>query len=110
MSYEHQWQEYKKRRNLFWIIWLTYLPGVLIIGYPLGKFFRSETPFIILAVVWMVFFIIAGTRFSYWKCPRCGNSYFAKWWYANQFVRKCVHCKLPKWANEDPDKPEIINQ
>jgi hypothetical protein len=32
-------------------------------------------------------------------CPRCGKWFFAKWWYHNNFARKCVHCGLPKWAD-----------
>jgi hypothetical protein len=23
------------------------------------------------------------------------------WWYHNSFARRCIHCGLPKWADED---------
>ena len=37
------------------------------------------------------------------RCPRCGNHYFFKWWHGNGFTRYCLHCGLPKYATHDSD-------
>lgn len=106
MTYEAKWRDYRKRRNLFWAIFLTYVPGVLLIGMSLEYLFqfKTETPIYFVAIAWMIAFAISGWRLTYWKCPRCGNWFFATWLYHNQFARKCVHCGLPKWAVENSGK------
>jgi hypothetical protein len=98
MTYESQWNEYRKRSRLFRIIFISYVPGVMLIGIPLGRLFNSEVPVISTALIWMSAFAVAGWRMSHWKCPRCGKNYFCKWYLQNQFARKCVHCRLEKWA------------
>jgi hypothetical protein len=99
MEYEAQWTEYRRRRRVFWLIFVTYIPGVFLIGVPLGNIFNSETPAVVTALMWMAAFAIAGWRTTYWRCPRCRKRFFATW-YVNQFARKCVHCGLKKWATE----------
>lgn len=96
--YAEQWRDYRKRRRIFLVVCITYLPGVFILAYPLIRLVGSDHPVYIIAGTWMLGFLIAGLRFSHWRCPRCGNWFFAKWWFVNQFARKCVHCQLPKWA------------
>lgn len=103
MSYESKWADYRKRRNLFGLIFITYVPCVLVIGTPLSQMLKSETPYYIVAIAWMIAFAVSGWRLSYWKCPRCGNWFFAKWLYHNQFARKCMHCGLSKWAVQNSD-------
>ena len=101
-SYRAQWLEYRRRNILFWTVWLTYIPGVLLIGVPLSRMFHSNNVVFVVAVIWMVAFVITGNYRSFWKCPRCHKPFFHKWWYHNTFARKCVHCKLPKYAGFDP--------
>ncbi|OPY67786.1 MAG: hypothetical protein A4E57_02105 [Syntrophorhabdaceae bacterium PtaU1.Bin034] len=59
-SYETEWNDLKKRWRLFWLAFLGYLPGTLIIGYPLSKLLRSETPVLVVAVTWMALFLASG--------------------------------------------------
>src|ERR1051325_3073087 len=99
--YSVQWEDYRRRRNLFWIVFLTYIPGILIIGIPLACLFHSNVVGPIVAGLWMLAFIVVSNYWGFWKCPRCGKPFFRKWWYHNSFARRCVHCKLPKWAVND---------
>jgi hypothetical protein len=69
VSYRRQWQEYKRRNRIFWSIFLTYLPGVALIGFLLSRLFGSDMVFLVLAISWMVAFLIAQTYLSNWKCP-----------------------------------------
>ena len=78
MTYDAQWREYRRRRNLFWLIWLTYIPGVLVIGLPLESLIKSEVPIYFVAFGWLIAFAVAGWRLSYWRCPHCG-----KWFLPN---------------------------
>jgi hypothetical protein len=55
----------------------------------------------ILIPIWFVASIVAAFRASWFTCPRCGQRFFATWWYHNGFARRCVHCRLRKWAKND---------
>jgi predicted RNA-binding Zn-ribbon protein involved in translation (DUF1610 family) len=65
--------------------------------------FSTFTPAFVVAIGWMVFFVVAGNLVVRFPCPRCGKWFFAKWWYRNSFARRCVHCGLPKWADPPMD-------
>lgn len=95
------WQDYRQRRLYFCLIWITYVPGVFLLGYPLYRVFDSEIPFYVVAGAWMLAFVIAGNYMLRFHCPRCHKMFFATWWYYNSFARRCVHCKLPKWSAGD---------
>src|SRR5438270_2757829 len=94
--YSIQWHEYRKRNRLFWFVFLTYIPAVLLIGLPLSWLFHSKLVAGIVAIMWAVAFMVTGNYRSYWKCPRCHKPFFQKWWYHHAFVERCVHCKLDK--------------
>src|SRR5215471_21199489 len=101
VSYTSKWEEYRKRSRLFWVVFLMYVPGVALISVPLCKAFNSSTPGFIVAGIWMAVGLILHLRTMFWRCPRCDKYFFCNWWYGNRFARKCVHCKLPKWATTD---------
>ncbi len=101
--YASEWEEYRKRRNAFLLILLTYIPGVFVIGTPLARILGSEAPMYVIAILWMIAFALAGWRLTYWKCPRCEKWFFATWWFCNQLARKCVHCGLPKWVAQNAE-------
>ena len=102
MPYEDAWRDYRRIRLIFWAVFISYVPGASFIGILLQKLFNSEIPVYFVAATWMVAFLVSGLRLTFWKCPRCGDFFFAKWWGVNQLRRKCVHCGLPKWAQADP--------
>jgi len=103
MSYESQWQEYRKRSKWFLWVFLTYVPGAATLGIITTKLLNtdSETPFIVIAIIWMVAFAVTGVRLSLWKCPRCGKWFSTKLLYHNIASKKCLHCGLPKWSNDE---------
>jgi hypothetical protein len=96
---EQQWNEYKRRRNLFLLALLGYMPVVATLGSLIARVFHTETLFPIVAFGWMGFLAISALRLNCWPCPRCGKWFAATWWYRNPFARRCVHCGLPKYSN-----------
>ena len=98
------WHEYRKRRNLAIFAFLGYVPIVFLIALAGLHLLQSMTPGFVAAVGWMIFAWVAGFRVERFKCPRCGKCFFAKWWYHNAFARRCLHCKLPKYAVPESDR------
>jgi Zn ribbon nucleic-acid-binding protein len=53
----------------------------------------------------MVTYAVVITRFSRWRCPRCGRIFAGTWWYnKGLLVRNCFHCGLPKFAGSRPNQ------
>ena len=103
-DYSANWQAYRKLRNLWWLVFLAYTPGAMAIALLGNYLFGSFSLGYAAAMVWIVAFVILGTRLNTWPCPRCGKWFCATWWYSKSFfARKCVHCGLPKYANSNPD-------
>lgn len=98
-DYEQDWRHYKlvrNVRNVFLIVffllpvWVALLPPLPVRTVLLG------------VAVYVVLLFLTELRLDTWRCPRCKHWYFTKmanthvlrsWW-----VRKCVHCGLPKYA------------
>ena len=79
-----------RRRNIGLLLMILYLPLFLI----LPKITGSD---IISGIVAFIFLLtVAGFLFSVAlaKCPRCEKLFFTKWYWANGFALKCVHCGL----------------
>jgi hypothetical protein len=91
------WDDYRRRRRLFWIAFLGYLPVVASVGLFLKWLFGSEVPFLVLALTWMAFFFVAGIRMNTFPCPRCGKPFFQTLFYGNPLAKRCVRCGWPKW-------------
>ena len=92
------WDDYRRRRRWFLAIWLTYIPGVFALGYPISLFTGSETPIYIIAGAWMLAFIAVENYMDAFPCPRCLRAFFWKRWFHNPLARQCVHCRFAKWA------------
>jgi hypothetical protein len=99
-SYDTAWQEYRKRRNIGWLIFLGYVPGVMLVVMLTSPLVHSFVPGFVAAGVWMVGAVVWGNYTIRWKCPRCQRPFFATWWHYNSFARKCVHCGLHKWSSD----------
>ncbi|TWT74756.1 hypothetical protein [Allorhodopirellula solitaria] len=99
------WDDYRHRRNIAWIVLLTYLPGVSIVSIAMRQWSRSEDATIVLAVAWMVAYVIAARRCSHFACPRCAQPFFMWHFTYHVFTRQCLHCNLPKWS--DPGRQGI---
>ncbi len=59
-TYEEQWKSYQRRSRLFWLVFLTYVPGVFAIGVPLTRLFSSEIPVFVAAGLCMLAFVVSG--------------------------------------------------
>src|SRR6266550_8969240 len=90
------WEDYRRRRRLFLIAWLGYLPGMGAIAILLERIFHNEVIIMAVALCWMVFFAVSGSRLISFRCPNCRKRFFRSW-YSNAFARKCMHCGWPKW-------------
>jgi hypothetical protein len=102
-DYSAAWRDLRRRRIIFLAVWLGLTPALLAIYYvalrPLSQLFTIKEDYLVLPVagVWMIAFMIASIRVQLFRCPRCQQWFFAKWYY-NPFARKCVHCGLPGGA------------
>ena len=76
---------------------LGYLPTIGLFALVSNAVFRTPAAAFVLALIWMVATVIVGNWFIRFRCPRCGQPFFAnsRWWSYNTFVRRCLHCKLP---------------
>lgn len=100
MNYEDQLKDYRSRRNILWIVFATCVSGALALALSLQWLFDSEVPVSAVVAAWMIAFVVAGARMSWWPCPRCGRSFFSTLWMQNPLATRCVHCGLPKWAGD----------
>lgn len=99
-GYEEDWREYRRARNAFLLVFLTYVPVCFGVGVISVKLLGIFTPGFVVAAIWMILFLFNGIRLSTWRCPRCGKWFSATWWYNLGFLaRRCVHCGLPKYGN-----------
>src|SRR3954464_9992604 len=101
------WDEYRRRRNLAWLAFIGYAPVCFGLGMLSMRLFSTITPAFVVAIAWMVFFVIAGNLALRFSCPRRGKPFSEKWWYYNTAARRCVHCGLPKYAGPTT---EIVNE
>jgi hypothetical protein len=89
----------RARRRLVWILFWTYLPGTAIVGGVLGRLLNSDRPFIVIAVVWIIAFMVSGSRVAGCRCPRCGLAFHQRGLWHNTFARRCLNCGLPLRAS-----------
>ena len=106
-KYVRQWQDYRRRRNLFLFAYIGWLPlavvFILVAILLFGDKPHYDKPVGAIAICcWMAFFVFASMRFSGFRCPRCGNKFFIQrrlmFSSYSMFATKCVHCDLPKYA------------
>jgi len=98
-DYQTEWQEYKRLRTRFFLMWLAYIPlciaalviSVLIFGKGSDAGILATA---IVAFVWIFLFLRLGKRLTAWKCPRC-HKRFESWW-KGWFTSDCANCGLPK--------------
>jgi hypothetical protein len=96
-GYHQHWQRYKLFRNLFWLLFIGFYPAAFTILVAMGT--RLQPLYLVLAAVWIALLLVVGFRVSSWPCPKCGKAFAGPRWRNRGFmVRKCVNCKLPKFA------------
>src|SRR5215475_2540540 len=113
-EYSQEWAELRRLRRRVFIVALA---GVLVLALVNLLHFLPHGVSKVLgfglfaawAFLLIRFFFVSG-EYILWSCPRCGEPFHYKSrWYGrwnNPLARRCVHCGLPKWADNDPD-PEL---
>jgi len=84
-DYQDYWQRYKELKNLFWIIWLGYVPAVGVFSVLVLRVFGTFVPAFVFAGMWMLMFLVVGIRLSARRCPKCEKPFSKKWWYDKGF-------------------------
>lgn len=97
------WSEYRRRRRWFFIVFLTYVPGVGVIGYSLSALVGSDIAFPVVAGFWMLAFAVAAVRMSSFPCPKCHRPFFHRLWVGNPLAEECIHCGFQKWGEIEHD-------
>jgi hypothetical protein len=101
-DYRQDWEEYRRFRNQWLLVILTYVPVCGAVAFVSGRLLHTLAPAFVAAFLWMALFVFTGTRLSVWRCPRCGEWFSSTWWYRKGFLaRRCVHCGLRKYQESD---------
>jgi len=97
MNYKEAWQDLRKRRRIFWIAYIVFLPGIFVImDAPAAT---SGRVFFWTGGAWCVSVVAANAYLSAFRCPRCTKRYFFRPWFYNHYARKCIHCGLRRWSS-----------
>ncbi len=100
VDYSKEWKAYQLRRNLAIIGFLGYLPVFMLFGLIFRHISWGMYAVGVFALAWFLGTFIVAISVQVFRCPRCGESFSATWWYnLSLFARKCVHCGLPKFRN-----------
>jgi hypothetical protein len=107
---DYAWDEYKRRRRAFRLalllapLWLG--PGAVIRYFLISYGLDVDVAFFLAVVLPpMLAIVVTHIRRTFWPCARCGHPFHVSWLYGNPFSRRCVHCRLPLWA--DPSGPNV---
>ncbi|MDQ6787171.1 MAG: hypothetical protein M3033_10225 [Acidobacteriota bacterium] len=101
--YQKEWAEYRRRRNITFLVFLSPLLFVAISALILNlfglKFIDNFVADLIIFATWAVCYGIALHRFHTWKCPRCRNQYFTYSFLITSpiFLDNCRSCDLWKY-------------
>jgi antibiotic biosynthesis monooxygenase (ABM) superfamily enzyme len=98
-SFDAAWADYRRRRQFFGV-WLGGFPVAIAIVKLLPPK-PGEFVFSILSVLLIAAFVVVAIRLLFFRCPRCGNTFFLDCLRRDLFSRRCIHCGLPKWAHND---------
>jgi hypothetical protein len=108
--YVESWRDYRGRVRLVYatglggfviMILLMLLASVLIQGLGLSALRQAVSVlFYAFGFAWLAACAISWVRLGSWQCPRCSNLFFSRGLGSNQLARRCLHCGLPKWAED----------
>jgi uncharacterized membrane protein len=105
MSYRQQWQDYRIRNFLFWFFFLGFILGFVLIFFLSPLLASYKIVLVVVAILWTAALAVTGFYKTRWKCPRCQQP-FQQWQPGNPAAigNKCMHCGLPKWAENEGGK------
>src|ERR1700730_6592371 len=91
----HRWM---KRVGVASIVFVFFLYALSVCGL---IDMRSHG-FHLVAFCWMIFVLIMLTITHEFKCPRCGQRFYAKGSQFLQMTSRCLHCGQEKYADVAP--------
>jgi hypothetical protein len=89
------WRELEKRRTLFWVIFVGFVPGVPFVSTVLSAFAGVDL-FLPVGLPWLLAFAVAGLYQSRLPCPQCAQPFGFSWTQRCPFTNKCLHCGLQR--------------
>ena len=108
--YADAWKDYRRRRFVMWAMFLGYMPGVVILNRIDTQVLRNLVPPVSIAFAWMVVFLGAVIWYGMWKCPRCHKHFMSAGLVGNAWARRCMNCRLPRWALSDPGPYAVFDR
>ena len=104
-DYAADWEEYRRLRRKFFLIWLGYVPAMAAVAAVVQVLFHTFVPAFIAAFGYMIWWVAAGIEFAQFPCPRCGETFARKpgsWRWNWAFLAwKCQNCGLKKFARSN---------
>lgn len=101
MSYLPQWKDLRRRQILSAVAFLGFPVEVIITSYAAKRVFHGPPATPLLSLFWAALSLLANLPLVLFLCPRCNRPFFRPANWSVYFIKRCVHCSLPKWAAED---------
>ena len=103
-NFLYNWSRLKLLERIELTAICTAIPGIYLLDFLLERIGMSSMVHYIFPIWFAALFIfdIAAMNFN---CPRCEGKFFYRTVFKNRFTSKCLHCGLPKWA-EDGQSPQ----
>jgi hypothetical protein len=100
-EYRQNWRDLCRREYLFWLVVLSYVPGLslLIIG---ANVFDDELPQhagAYFSVAWLTGFVATGLYRQNFRCPRCHHLFFRRFGFIDPDGHNCLNCNLARGAS-----------
>ena len=97
--YDRGWRDYRRRRDVFigttaCAILSVFVPKIVarVLGTELPHWLAAGLP-----LLWLIAFGAANVWFCYFRCPRCGNTFFMRMPVRDSLRNSCLHCGLRKF-------------
>jgi hypothetical protein len=109
-SYDQAWRDLRHRIRLFYIVWLGGFAAVaavmILVDATIAQYLRSHQAigfviFVPLGFAWFFGFVAAGFYRNAFRCPGCGKRFFVWKFFPIPSARRCLHCRLPRWAKAE---------
>src|SRR5207245_10358612 len=86
-DYQREWQQYKRRRNQFWLVFASYIRVCLAVTLVSIKLFRTLTPAFFVAFACIGLFTFTGVAAKMYRRPPRGKCIAASWSYDHGLPR-----------------------
>jgi len=94
--YADRWRWLRNWTYASWAMFIAGIPVAFLLSFP--SFGKADNYFV---PSWFGAWIVLSGVVSSFRCPRCNKPFFKPNFLAiNRSAEKCVHCGLPKWAND----------